>query len=140
MTVASNHRPSHSGVSTMTDDNDSDIFGHLLDYQQTEEFQRDADRQLESEREARRPAAAKGQRVYRAKFPEFARMRSRAKQYEGRLLALQLGKCKWCGKPLNRKCEIDHIIPLTKGGTNAFGNLCVVHPRCNKKKGTKILR
>lgn len=44
--------------------------------------------------------------------------------------------CEICGKPLSRfSYSIDHIIPLSRGGTNNIDNLRAVHPTCNKLKG-----
>lgn len=44
--------------------------------------------------------------------------------------------CAICGKPLSRfSYSIDHIIPLSRGGTNNIDNLRAVHPTCNKLKG-----
>ncbi len=46
------------------------------------------------------------------------------------------GICCICGKPLSKYCyTIDHIIPLSKGGTNMADNLRAVHENCNKLKG-----
>lgn len=33
------------------------------------------------------------------------------------------------------KCHIDHKIPIKRGGTNEFKNLCVTHPHANLAKG-----
>ena len=35
--------------------------------------------------------------------------------------------------------SIDHLIPLSRGGSNLYENLGVAHITCNKKKGTKTL-
>lgn len=44
--------------------------------------------------------------------------------------------CAICGKPLSRfSYSIDHIIPLSRGGTNNIDNLRAVHQTCNKLKG-----
>lgn len=46
------------------------------------------------------------------------------------------GTCEICGKPISRfQYSIDHIIPLSRGGTNNIDNLRAVHPSCNKLKG-----
>lgn len=46
------------------------------------------------------------------------------------------GTCEICGKPISRfQYSIDHIIPLSRGGTNNIDNLRAVHPTCNKLKG-----
>ena len=33
--------------------------------------------------------------------------------------------------------EIEHIMPLTKGGKSIFNNLCLACPTCNRYKGAK---
>lgn len=46
------------------------------------------------------------------------------------------GKCAICHMPLYRQnSTIDHIIPLSRGGTNDPMNLRAVHPECNRLKG-----
>ena len=49
--------------------------------------------------------------------------------------------CKICGQSLGcyeEHLHIDHVIPVSKGGTNAIGNLQVVHKTCNLMKYNKI--
>lgn len=60
-------------------------------------------------------------------------------------------KCYICGKKMvygahesvesqrNSSCawNVDHKIPLSKGGTNKKSNLIAVHVRCNRKKGNR---
>ena len=45
-------------------------------------------------------------------------------------------RCKMCGS--TRNLEIDHIIPIAKGGKSTSDNLQVLCHRCNKKKGSNI--
>lgn len=52
-----------------------------------------------------------------------------------RLLALQRGKCACCAKRLNRKYEIDHVVPLARGGAHCDSNMQLLCPRCNRSKG-----
>lgn len=45
------------------------------------------------------------------------------------------GKCAICGKPvMYKKMTIDHIVPLSQGGTNDFGNLQLACHSCNRLK------
>ena len=45
------------------------------------------------------------------------------------------GKCAICGKLVKfKKMTVDHKIPLSKGGTNAFSNLQPAHRTCNLAK------
>ena len=53
--------------------------------------------------------------------------------------------CEWCGERVtagqagnNQWVEIDHRIPISKGGSNAIGNLSLMHKSCNRAKGAKI--
>ena len=48
-------------------------------------------------------------------------------------------KCYICGCSLpGIKCHIDHIIPLSKGGTHTGSNIAPACPSCNRAKGDKI--
>lgn len=47
---------------------------------------------------------------------------------------LQNWKCHWCGKPTKQSFHVDHIEPLSKGGSNWPNNLCVACPSCNRQK------
>lgn len=50
----------------------------------------------------------------------------------------QKGLCYWCGIPVGNKYHIDHIIPLSRGGSNFPENLAVSCPTCNQKKWNKL--
>ena len=52
----------------------------------------------------------------------------------GKLEHLKNKPCVRCGKPAD---TIDHIIPLSKGGTNDIDNLQPMCWKCNKAKGSK---
>ncbi len=48
------------------------------------------------------------------------------------------GRCGYCGKSLvGQDFEIEHIIPVSKGGRNSNDNLAVVCPNCNRAKSEK---
>ena len=51
----------------------------------------------------------------------------------------QFGKCAICGKPMLslRYCQVDHIKPRYKRGTNYSNNLALVHKKCNEYKSAK---
>jgi 5-methylcytosine-specific restriction endonuclease McrA len=46
------------------------------------------------------------------------------------------GRCSICADTLIR-WEIDHIVPLSKGGSNTRQNIQITCCRCNRSKGTK---
>lgn len=54
-----------------------------------------------------------------------------------RLMKLQKGKCRACGKPLKNDYHIDHITSLAKGGTNTDNNCQLLHSKCNLSKGAR---
>lgn len=47
------------------------------------------------------------------------------------------GKCKNCGAEEN--LEFDHIVPVTKGGSNSENNIELLCKSCNLKKTNKII-
>lgn len=55
-----------------------------------------------------------------------------------RQLKAQKNKCYYCHEPLD-KYHVDHIVPLSRGGSNGPGNLVIACPTCNVKKGSKML-
>ena len=50
----------------------------------------------------------------------------------------QGGKCHWCSTKLNGVFEVDHIFPLSKGGSNDPSNICCACQFCNRSKGSKM--
>lgn len=51
-----------------------------------------------------------------------------------RIYGLQGGKCAYCKKKVGRKYHIDHIVPLSKGGSNWAANLQILCQPCNQRK------
>lgn len=46
--------------------------------------------------------------------------------------------CRICRQP-GGELEVDHIVPLAKGGANTMNNLQTVCRACNRSKGTKLM-
>lgn len=47
-------------------------------------------------------------------------------------------KCQWCGKDLTfNSITIDHVFPISKGGTNTWRNVVASCLKCNNEKGNK---
>lgn len=55
-----------------------------------------------------------------------------------RLYAEQGGLCRWCSEPLSDGFEIDHVIPLSRGGSNSPDNLAVTCIHCNRRKSSLL--
>lgn len=53
------------------------------------------------------------------------------------ILKLQKGKCAYCRTKLSAKFDIDHIVPLYLGGSNARTNLQIACVPCNRSKSAK---
>ena len=48
--------------------------------------------------------------------------------------------CPYCGKRLSTyTASTDHIVPLSRGGTNDRSNLVLCCKKCNREKGSKLL-
>ena len=52
--------------------------------------------------------------------------------------------CGWCGEPLDRHIKdeadplyitIDHVTPISKGGSHGIENQRLLHSRCNRRRG-----
>lgn len=50
----------------------------------------------------------------------------------------QAGKCYYC-KSESFKWEVDHMIPLSRGGSHSRDNLCLACISCNRKKHKKTV-
>lgn len=50
----------------------------------------------------------------------------------------QNGRCWWCGKKVGKKYHIDHVIPLSRGGSNGPRNIVISCPHCNVSKNDKL--
>lgn len=51
-----------------------------------------------------------------------------------RLASRRGWKCGLCDKLLGDEAQVDHLVPLSSGGTNVLSNLHVVHTRCHARK------
>ena len=48
--------------------------------------------------------------------------------------------CKYCGVALQwESSTVDHVVPISKGGTNDLQNLVLACKPCNTRKGNKLL-
>lgn len=50
----------------------------------------------------------------------------------------QKGKCFYCGCKVGDTYDVDHIVPLSRGGTNWPENLVIACPSCNRSKQNKL--
>src|SRR5258708_3846856 len=49
----------------------------------------------------------------------------------------QKGRCYWCGKK-TKAYHVDHVIPLSRGGSNGPENIVIACPTCNTKRQNKL--
>lgn len=74
------------------------------------------------------------------------RRRARKREAEGMHTAAdieaqykrQRGKCYWCGVKVGETYHMDHIVPLSRGGSDLPENLVVACPICNMEKHNKL--
>lgn len=138
---------------------------HKLKREQTPDFneQRRAKRNIKRENELRSIRRAndpeykertnKGTRERRAANPDYWRLKSRiyaakrrsqmgTEHYTNADIDLQYksqnGKCWHCGKKLNGKYHIDHLIALSRGGTDKATNIVISCRDCNESKHNKM--
>jgi 5-methylcytosine-specific restriction endonuclease McrA len=55
-----------------------------------------------------------------------------------RQLEAQRGRCYWCKKPMGAKYQVDHVIPISKGGSNGRENIVMACRPCNSYKRAKM--
>jgi 5-methylcytosine-specific restriction endonuclease McrA len=54
------------------------------------------------------------------------------------IIRKQLGdKCEYCGDELKGGGEVEHMLPLDRGGTNERSNLTLACLKCNRAKGNR---
>lgn len=51
----------------------------------------------------------------------------------------QQGCCAYCSAALNGYYEIEHVIPLSRGGSNHIENIALVCRSCNRQKNNRML-
>jgi 5-methylcytosine-specific restriction endonuclease McrA len=123
--------------------------------QQRAYYQANREKKLEQGRlyrEENRNKIQARNRLYRRTHPEVyraatERRRSRRREAEGsfttedikQLYQIQGGCCAWCSVPLERIYQIDHIVPLSRNGSNWSSNLVLACARCNSSKNDKVV-
>jgi hypothetical protein len=55
-----------------------------------------------------------------------------------KLLDQQKGRCWYCGVDISGYYEVEHRIPLSRGGTNELNNICLSCRHCNRSKGSQL--
>lgn len=50
----------------------------------------------------------------------------------------QKGRCYYCNQPLGDAYHVDHVIPLSRGGSNSPENIVIACPTCNLSKADKL--
>ncbi len=51
----------------------------------------------------------------------------------------QCGLCAYCEATLEEDWEIDHMLPLSRGGSNDWSNIAAVCESCNRRKHTRTV-
>jgi 5-methylcytosine-specific restriction endonuclease McrA len=115
------------------------------------EVNRDPLKRHASQKRTYQTVGRKNRKLYVERHPERVKASSqnqRAKrkqiigEYTGQdLLTLfkgQGGNCWWCGCKIKGKFEVDHRIPLSRGGTNELGNIVVSCFGCNRSKYNRL--
>ena len=58
----------------------------------------------------------------------------------------QNGICPLCGEKMNKEylnkdyCQVEHLFPVSRGGTNKPSNLVLAHRKCNQEKSDKDIK
>jgi 5-methylcytosine-specific restriction endonuclease McrA len=49
------------------------------------------------------------------------------------------GICGICASQIKDDFHVDHIVPLSRGGSHSYDNTQIAHPRCNLSKGSRTV-
>jgi 5-methylcytosine-specific restriction endonuclease McrA len=49
------------------------------------------------------------------------------------------GRCAYCQRPPRRSLQMDHVVPLSRGGRHAIGNVVPACEACNSSKRDRLL-
>lgn len=78
------------------------------------------------------------QKINQFLIPSGTKRNRKMSKHRERLLKID-PTCKYCGIILTvETATIDHVIPMSKGGTNAKDNLVLSCQKCNSQKGSKL--
>lgn len=91
-------------------------------------------RQWNTENPDRRVAARARRRAWQQGDPRTVTARDLT-----RLLLHYRGACAYCTTPLTAGLHWDHVIPLSRGGRHAIGNLVPACPSCNYDKAARLV-
>lgn len=50
----------------------------------------------------------------------------------------QAGMCFWCSSAVGDDYHVDHVIPLSRGGSDGKDNIVIACPKCNRLKSNKL--
>lgn len=70
--------------------------------------------------------------------PDEKRRKRITKATARRLLAFFSGLCAYCEEDVEFNYHIDHVLPLSAGGTSDFENLVISCPPCNLNASNKV--
>jgi 5-methylcytosine-specific restriction endonuclease McrA len=107
-----------------------------------ENYKKNADHRKEKAKEWKEKNPEKAKIIHRASQ---AKRRARFREADGhhsasdieKLLLLQKWKCPMCHSNLRSGFHVDHVHPLSRGGSNWPSNLQCLCPKCNQQKHNK---
>lgn len=102
-------------------------------YQANPERQRDYNRKYRAENKEARRAAEHRREAHKRNADGTHTAMDEKMQYK-----VQKGKCHWCGVDVGEIFHVDHVIPLSRGGSNGPENIVIACVSCNTSKGNKM--
>lgn len=74
----------------------------------------------------------------RAMQSEHLRRSAAVRAWSSVLSLFQFNLCAWCGRAMGEDISVDHIVHVSKGGSDDFENLQAVHRGCNSQRGNRV--